>query len=1210
MSDAGKQNKAASWLISIVLSAVLAPLLIFAGPTGVQAEISQVPLFLTVEVEPNIVFVIDDSGSMHFETLPDEVSMDTFGGLEWWHRGVFYMFPPADRIYGGDTDYWRSSTYRGFNLHNIPGFGATDRWAAFFRSHHNNAMYYNPQTRYLPWVSADGTPWPDADPGAAYHNPADTGKGSRNLTANNWQYACWINPTASTWTSNWGLCSSESRSFYPATYFNYQGGNVNEASSYERIEVKAGNAPFAGGPKRTDCADPDACTYEEEIQNFANWYTYHRSRILTSRGGIGRAFAAQGEDIRVGYGTINAGSSYLDSEASPGTMVRGVRAFSGSDREEFFSLLYERDIPLSGTPLRRALDDAGQYYTREDARGPWNTTPGAAGGSNLACRNSYTVLMTDGYWNVGNEYAARHSSRRANVDNQDGPSILNPVPLAENFQYTPEPPYQDDWSDTLADVAMYYWNRDLCPNISNRVPTSVFNEAYWQSMVTFGVGLGVSGTLDQETDLDSLKSGDLDWPDPTTDATPRGAKIDDLWHASLNSRGDFFSAMDPEIFSEKLGGLLAALVDRKTGTAAAIATNSTRLIDNTLIYQARFDSETWSGQILAYNINSDGSVGEVEWNTNDSGKIPAHGDRRIFTWNGTDGVPFTVAGWDNLSSGQRTDLRAGGSEDQGKDRLNWLRGDQSMENDQAGGYLRPRDHILGDIVNSDPLIVGAPDFQYQDLPAGTPGKETYKAFRIDNAARTRLLYIGGNDGMLHAFDANTGVEQFAYVPAASSSAGLANLSDPDYVHRYYVDGSPNVGDAYLDDSWKTILIGTMGVGGRSVFALDVTDPDNFDESDILWEFSHPDMGYAIGKPVLARLQNGQWAVVFGNGYGGDSDRAQLFIVNAQSGELIRRIDTGAGSAGDPNGLSVPALLTDAHRTLTTAYAGDLHGNLWKFDLSDELASNWDIPFVTNPGAVRRPLFTARDNSGQVQPMTAPLELGAHPEGGVMVYFGTGKYFEVGDNIVGADPPVQSFYGIWDNDSRIPETDRSSLVSQTILAEGVLHDTSDDQLRAVTENPVDYNATPLPQRGWFVDLVSPVAGLQGERVVSAPVLRRGRVIFSTLIPLADPCSAGGTSWLMELDAVMGARLIDSVFDVNDDTDIDDDDKITIIVDGKTVTVAASGIQSRVGIIKTPAVIEAGELEYKYFGGSEGGIAVVREKGGDANELGRRSWRQLR
>jgi type IV pilus assembly protein PilY1 len=186
---------------------------------------------------------------------------------------------------------------------------------------------------------------------------------------------------------------------------------------------------------------------------------------------------------------------------------------------------------------------------------------------------------------------------------------------------------------------MYYWNRDLCPNISNRVPTSVFNEAYWQSMVTFGVGLGVSGTLDQETDLDSLKSGDLDWPDPTTDATPRGAKIDDLWHASLNSRGDFFSAMDPEIFSEKLGGLLAALVDRKTGTAAAIATNSTRLIDNTLIYQARFDSETWSGQILAYNINSDGSVGEVEWNTNDSGKIPAHGDRRIFTWNGTDGVP-------------------------------------------------------------------------------------------------------------------------------------------------------------------------------------------------------------------------------------------------------------------------------------------------------------------------------------------------------------------------------------------------------------------------------------------------------------------------------------------------------------------------------------------------------------------------------------------
>lgn len=1175
---------------------------------SLRAEMSQVPLFLTVEVAPNIVFVIDDSGSMHFETLPDEMSLSAFGG-SWPARGVFYMFPAAECIYGVSStscDYWRSSTYVAASRHNVPRFDANNRWAAYFRSHHNNKMYYNPQTRYRPWVESDGTPWPDADPTAAYHNPASPAKGSRNLTVNNSQSACWINDNA-TWvagtTSTTSLCGTAlTESFYPATYFNYEGGDAQAASSYTRIEIKSANAPFAGGSNRTDCADPNACTYEEEIQNFANWYSYHRSRILTARGGIGRAFAAQGSDIRVGYGTINAGAlANFDGQSSPGTLVRGVRDFSGTDRDQFFSLLYSRDIPLAGTPLRRALDDVGQYYMREDNRGPWSTTPGALGGENLACRNSYTVLMTDGYWNIGTDFEARHSTRRANVDNTTGSIIPNPIPGATNYRYTPAPPYQDDWSNTLADVAMFYWNRDLCPNIPNKVPTSAFNEAYWQSMVTFGVGLGVSGTLDPDTDLPALKAGTLTWPNPTSSDA---ARLDDLWHAALNSRGDFFSAMDPEIFSKKLGDILEALVDRKTGTAAAIATNSTRLIDNTLIYQARFDSEDWSGQIIAYRINNDGSIGDVAWNTDTPGKVPAPGDRAVYTWNGNAGVALTEASWSDLSAAQRSALQDGGSEEQGKERLNWLRGDQSKEQGQTGGYLRARNIILGDIVNSDPLVVGAPNFRYEDLPAGTAGKDSYAAFRIDNGSRPRMLYIGGNDGMLHAFDANTGEEKFAFIPNGVFH-NLGDLTSPDYTHRYYVDGSPNVGDAYWDGTWKTLLVGSLGAGGRSIFALDVTDPDNFDHSKVLWEFSHPDLGYNLGQPVVARLMNGQWAVIFSNGYRSDTHKAQLFILNAQTGALIRKIDTAVGTAAAPNGLSAPALLTNAERTIEYAYAGDLQGNLWKFDLTH--ASNvgqWDVAF--KDGVTPRPLFMARNAANQIQAITAPLEIGKHPSGGVMIYFGTGKYFEVGDNLVGASPPIQSFYGIRDAGSRITATNRSTLVGQTILAEGLLHPGSSDLLRAASKHPVDYST----MRGWYLDLISPMDGAQGERVVSSPLLRRGRVIFTTLIPLADPCAAGGTSWLMELDAIGGGRLEYSVFDVNDDTYIDNQDYITITVNGETLTIAVSGIQSNVGIIKTPAVIEAGALEYKYFGGSEGGIAVLREKGGDSDDFGRRSWRQLR
>ena len=665
-------------------------------------------------------------------------------------------------------------------------------------------------------------------------------------------------------------------------------------------------------------------------------------------------------------------------------------------------------------------------------------------------------------------------------------------------------------------------------------------------------------------------------------------------------------------FANDTASLTAALQDIFTvvaasGTAASIATNSTRLDTNTRIYQAKFDSTDWSGQLLAYPIGADGSVGALPaWDTNTAGKIPAHGSRQIYSRVAGANVEFA---WTGLTAAQQTALGGFGITE---NILNWLRGDQS--NEQPGGVLRKRSQVLGDIINSNPAYVSAANFGFDSLPTGTAGQGSYAAFQGANKSRPPMLYVGANDGMLHAFDAATGVEKFAFIPP-SVLPNLASLSNPGYTHRYFVDGSPQAGDAYLGGGWKTILVGSGGAGTRSIFALDVTNPADFDtvatgKTKVLWEFTDTDLGYPINQflqPVIGRMQNGDWAVVFGNGYESTNQRAFLYVVNLETGALIKKIDTGVGSAGSPNGLAGPVLLADDNRTITYAYAGDLRGNLWKFDLTGGVGS-WDSAF--KDGATSKPLFQARYVSGGVevpQPITAPPEIGKHPQGGYLVIFGTGKYFETGDAALTAK---QSVYGIWDKEvanSYITVTDRTSLRKQEILAEPSVNGLN---WRVVSRYPLNWAS----HRGWYVDLLQPPGGTaQGERVVSVPLLRNSRAIFTTLIPSSLPCDAGGTGWIVEVDMVTGGQINDAVLDVNQDSQFSDADKVTVSVDvdgdGVAESVShVSGIQSTVGIINTPAVIPAGPIEYKYSGGSTGRVMRIIEKGN--NDAGRQSWRQLR
>lgn len=742
-----------------------------------------------------------------------------------------------------------------------------------------------------------------------------------------------------------------------------------------------------------------------------------------------------------------------------------------------------------------------------------------------------------------------------------------------------------------------------------------------------------------------------------------------------NIPDNFFRVTNPAGLAQAVSAALKeSLAD--SSSASSIATNSTRLDTDTYVYQARFKAIDWSGQVLAYPLKSDGSLDALAWDAATSAKIPAASDRWIYTFNrsaATKGIDFKW-GSGGLSSLQKQALDNGNSGNASSPVLDYLRGDQSQERKDTNGdgafdtgVYRPRPtSVFGDVINSDPLFVGAQNFNYNSV-AAIAGYDSYsvqlaKKIKADGSVRNPLVLMNANDGMMHAIDAKNGNEIFTYVPSwlvcnnegasactsGNDSSPLRNLADPNYQHRYFLDGPLVVGDSYIDvgggNAWRTVLVGAAGAGGKGVFALDLTK--SYDGSGTpgagdtlattravyanltaanmaLWEFTDKDyvsgaeqdgdgdLGYTFGVPIIGRLANGDWAAIFANGYGSATGKAVLYAVNLATGRLIKKIDVGDGSStASPNGLSSPAAVFDsASGALTKFYAGDLKGNLWKFDLSSSNPNSWGVEHGSG-----KPLFVARSDSGTRQPITASLEIGTHTEGGYMIYFGTGQYFEKNDN---SSTDLQTLYAIWDtlatNDD-IPDasTDTAAekagvLQKHEILVETANPFNANQTIRATDSIGAVTWAGSGAKRGWYMNLVVKNGVQQGERVVSAPILRNRRIIFTTLTPSQLPCEFGGSGWIMELDPMTGNRLGESTFDLNGDGSFTNTDYVTINVGGTSVMVPASGIKSTEGIIKTPAIIAAGGKEYKIGSGTTGNVMVVSEKG--ATNRPRTSWRQI-
>lgn len=570
----------------------------------------------------------------------------------------------------------------------------------------------------------------------------------------------------------------------------------------------------------------------------------------------------------------------------------------------------------------------------------------------------------------------------------------------------------------------------------------------------------------------------------------------------------------------------AALAFSFTASGATSLSATTGTVNgNPVLFRATFDRDDWSGDLAAYKLGNGLPATEPLWRA--STAMPAPRSRNIVT---IDSAGFGVGfAWQYLGADARSEIGS-------KVVLRYIRG-RDGHTEKQGGSFRNRASKLGDIVHASPAFVGDQSDGYAILPSNAG--DAYRAYVRGKADITNLVLVGANDGMVHAFAADDGRELFAYVPRQLFDA-LSALTDPDYGHRYYVDGPIAAADAWLNDQWATVAVTTLGRGGKGAFALDITQPESFTASDVLWEMTPVTvadsydayLGKRMGRAAIVRLENGKWVALLSNGYNSSNGTAALIVVALATGDILKVLDTGAGP---DNGLSTP-LAIDRNRNgaVDTVYAGDLQGNAWKFDLSADSAFGWTIAHGGNP------LFTATADDGSAQPITARPGALAHQLGGVLVVFGTGQ---LASGTHGHRTAEQSIYGVWDTEGVVQDADGNpvldqpasgvkQLVEQTVRATTVV---SDKDVRILTSKPVNYGTKDNGYRGWVVDLTR-----HGERVVRDIRIFDGKVIIVSTIPNTSTSKPDGDSALFQLNPLNGSQFQHAVLDLNGDQTFDSAD----------------------------------------------------------------------
>lgn len=610
------------------------------------------------------------------------------------------------------------------------------------------------------------------------------------------------------------------------------------------------------------------------------------------------------------------------------------------------------------------------------------------------------------------------------------------------------------------------------------------------------------------------------------------------------------------------GAPMAAFVpnDQPVGWVAPVEVTSFNFgLNGQTLFRGDYDKGNWAGNLTADGVDTLGSVTGGLWDDGAASHLDAQNwdtVRLIATMSGATKVAFR---WANLSTAQKTAINTADSKDEnnkvGQDILNYVRGNRSKEGTAFAygtGTFRTRTSALGDIVHSRPLFVPDPALTTVDPTAADPNAR---------------VYVGGNDGTLHVFDACTngcstaGDEVYAYVPSMLLS-NLKKLATSPYAHQYYVDGTPNAAKVKIGGASKTILVGGLGAGGKGLYALDITDPTATSESDVAsrikWEItptaisgvssnSYQNLGYTYGVPLIVTLNDGTAAAIVGNGYNSANGKAVLYVINIDTGALIRAIATTSDNtetAAAPNGLSTPAALdTDNDGKVDYVYAGDIRGNVWKFDLRSNSSGNWPAPikFFANP--------TTAANTNAI--LGAP-SIALNSKGGRQITFGTGRLFTycTTGTCDQTDTTQQYVYGVRDTDFPAASVtaltgtviDTSKLVSQT-MSSTISY--TGNTIAATVRTPGAINAVDYTTKhGWRLSLAS------GERVLGdGAYIKDGRYQFATANPNKSngtntdgTAKALGDNWLVEVDFLTGTAPATPFLDLNASRTLDDDDLV--------------------------------------------------------------------
>ncbi|MCU7915460.1 MAG: hypothetical protein KZQ65_06040 [Candidatus Thiodiazotropha sp. (ex Gloverina cf. vestifex)] len=1133
--------------------------------------ISQSPLFLTQAVQPNIFFMLDDSGSMDWEVLK------TAGAIA--AHGTGSNRDDLDFDPGTDTTN---------NREHCAGY---------------NAMAYDPSKTYTPWSGVNNA-------GSAFQDQSVTNAMVNPYTGHTNTSSC---------DNNGDVYNNNGRTCNLLTDFNDNQVTGKAGAFYYVWDDSNSDGVYQSGECSTSASDR---VYVQDLSadeqtNYANWFSYYRKREYVMKRAVSEIISDSSE--RMGLGTINRNNHVMDG-TEVGTQVKGidditlpVNTTAAADKVTLIDNLLGINSSNS-TPLRLGLENTGKYFMNQMTNSalfgytPASQSDSASGSSPIldptlggTCQQNFAIVMSDGFWNGGDPSVGNTDADGAG--DFDGQS------------------YADTRSNTLADVAMHYYETDLL-NIADEVPvvsidvvpgdvsecsTVTSDDAHLhpncydtntqQHLVTYTVAFGVRGTIPEfdavgdecqpNTREDSLSTQNWPsscdsslsdgWPAPSANSS---TTVDDMMHAAWNGRGQFLSAKDPQELIDTLQEAIDDISSRNEVAAAAVSVDTFNVTGGGNVVQGKFDSTDWTGELYSYEIivsaSNDISVSTTPtWGAHDLLDARAYTARFAVTYNGSQGIAFdfpsdyTSLGTSDLSQDQIDDLlydapypttttdsaEVTANQTHGEDLVKYLLGDHNNEGDEAGDFRSRSGHKLGDIIHSAPVYVGDPDTSFSSDSA----YQSWANNTVPTGAKGRreMIYIGANDGALHAFDAGTGEEVFLYYPKAvfrdDQRWGLHWLADRFYEHRYYVDGEITVSEVYADidgtgTKWNTILIGTLRGGGRSIFAIDISDPSEFATEagvagNILWEFSHDELGFTFGKPTIAKLNNNRWAAIFGNGYNpgsSSSGEASLFIKYLDSPTDFEIISTGSGSnsagdcldaSSDCNGLSTPAVVDlGADSIADRVYAGDIKGNLWVFDISDTTSSNWGIPTSYSGN----PLIAVKNTTNAEQPITSqpivilhPIERHSNTSPNTMVYFGTGQYLAENDPI---STEENTFYGVWDDGTHISGARDSVLVEQTVN-ETVLG-TAD--VRLLTNNPVDYTT----DRGWYFDLPE-----SGERIVSNPIVFGDLVVYNSITPESNLCStSGGTSWLMVHNLLDGSEPDFIAIDVTNNGVFDSGDQV--------------------------------------------------------------------